>query len=234
MNSADTKNEIRSKALGIAFAFIFIFGMVYFKYHKSRNSDFELSRFQKEQPIDYLIEVGFIELKSNKRIFHPNKLDSANAYLMLDLIEVVSDKSATFYLKIAGLINTNSAEQQLFIQEYLSFDPNYPSDFIILEKMTADRPNNELLKKGLFTFAKALSSDQTYSVLKQYDFLRSQNGPANYDNGRYVLSDEKIAHLSPQLLEVFIVNLKKGFTSSQERHFANRIQAIIDNQSKVD
>jgi len=187
-----------------------------------------------DDPIAYLKTAGFIETNNDRNNYHPEKIDTINADLLFYLVQktnTIDTKNICIVLKITGLSLPDSIQRKSFTTKYLKKDRNYPSDFVFIEKMNS-LYKNKYYSEALTNFAKALDADQTYRVLEAFEFLRSRNTSYPSD-GHYSIHNEKIEHLSSELLLIFIDNLHKGFTSPQEKLFSKRIQEVIDHNNTL-
>ena len=185
-----------------------------------------------DDPIAYLKTAKFIEIKDGEMYYNLEKLDTINGDLLFFLVQktnTVDTKNIAMSLKITGLSLPDSIQRKNFTTKYLDTDKHYPSDFLLIEKMNSlDKVKR--FSEAITYFAKSLDADQTYRVLEAFGFLRSRYTGYESD-GQYSIHNEKIEHLSSELLLIFIDNLHKGFTSFQERHFAERIQEVIDSNT---
>ena len=187
-----------------------------------------------DDPIAYLKTAEFIEVKDGNMQYHLEKLDTINGDLLFCLVQktnTVGTKNIAMSLKITGLSLPDSIQRKNFTTKYLDIDKHYPSDFLLIEKLNFLYKNNRY-SVAITYFAKSLDSDQTYRVLEAFGFLRSKDTGYGSE-GHYSIHNEKIEHLSSELLLIFIDNLHKGFTSFQEKHFAERIQDVIDDKNTL-
>ena len=191
--------------------------------HEDNKSRFKSS----EEAISYLDSIGFIQNTTSGRNYSLEKLDNQDYKIILDLINSIDSKkqkAPSFYLKITGLTLPQNLNRMHFVEGYLRENKTFQNDFILLENLVSNKPENQRLKKGLINFAKALDSDQILILLRAYGFVLMSNS----DHYGYSIHQEEIDHLSPEILSILSDNLGKGQHIGQKAHIAGRIKELIE------
>jgi len=184
-----------------------------------------------DDPIAFLKTTNFIIEEDGETFYCIEELDTINGDFLFYLVQRTnnfSTKNVCLQLKILGLSLPDMTQRKVFTAQYLEKYDDYPSDFVLLEKYNSLFENSRF-KEAFTYFANSLNSEQTYRVLEFFGFLFPRSTERD---GQYSIHDEKIEHLSDELLLIFIKNLNKGATSNQEKLFSKRIQQIINKKTK--
>lgn len=180
-------------------------------------------RVRIHDPIQYLIDVGFITIEGSEQAFHIDKLDTAKAQTILELVRTLhpkTDRAARFYTVWAAMSIPDTVQRNVFVQDYLKKDNRFEDDFLFLEYFATQDKSNQRMQTALYFFAESMDADQTKILLGRMGYLIMEDGVRGNRNGRYKLSSEEIQHLDKALLMVIYHNLYKGFASPQERDIA--------------